>query len=74
MGGDRLVPVGPVRIIVAVVGQLALLDPGEEVVPVLRVGAGARAFLAQQDLALERGGKADRAWPTGSDCPEPAEG
>ena len=72
--GDRLVPVGPVRIVVAVVGQLALLDPGEEVVPVLGIGAGARAFLAQQDLPIKRARIADRARAPGSDCPEPAEG
>ena len=72
--GHRLVPVGPVRIVVAVVGQLALLDPGEEVVPILRIGAGARALLAQQDLPLERARKRDRARPPGSDCPEPVEG
>ena len=44
------------------------MDPGEEVVPVLRVGGGARAFLAQQDLPLERARIADRARAPVADC------
>jgi hypothetical protein len=35
---DRLVPVGPVGIVVAVVGDLAVLDSAHEVAPVLGVG------------------------------------
>ena len=63
-----VIPVGPIRIGAAVVGQFGNLHPATEIAPVLRVGSSRGGFLAEQNLPIRVVGKADRARPPIADA------